>query len=162
MSFAGYEDETRLQSVTSSRWERGNRVQREFHTSQLLLLECPSPTKLRGFVALKLTAVNVVSDILIDLIIADLTVFDAQHGFINRNQRDVSLGPQLPHRCGPPTVSKIFPGWPDALPVPSTKHYQITCHSFSSPCRYSCWALYLKHHSSSFASPNKFFPLHKA
>lgn len=61
MSLAGYEDETKLQSVTSSRWGRGNRVQREFHASQLLLLECPSPTKLRGFVALKLTAVNVVT-----------------------------------------------------------------------------------------------------
>ena len=69
-------------------------------------LECPSPTKLKSRVALKLAAVNVVSDILIDLIIADPTVFDAQQVFINRTQEQCLFPTST---AGPLEASKTFP-----------------------------------------------------
>ena len=69
-------------------------------------LECPSPTNLRSCVALKLAAVNVVSDILIDLIIADLTFFDARQVFINGTQEQC-LSPTS--TAGPLKASRTFP-----------------------------------------------------
>ena len=66
----------------------------------------PPPTKLRGYVALKLAAVNVVSDILIDLIIADLTFFDGRQVLINRTQEQC-LSPIS--TAGPLKASRSFP-----------------------------------------------------